>query len=114
MKTKIIGALLGAFLLAGCTLGDLADARSTLKAAGTAGKEYFREHIVTRREYRLGIKNAIRAEYNFHMIAAELAARGGKTGEAKAHWKAARKLYAENMPLLKDLKTRIGDFLGDD
>ena len=111
---KLFCALGLALLLGACTPGDLADARSTLKDVGAAGKSYVNEQIETRKEYRAGIRATIRAEYGALMFAAENAARVGDLESAKQHWAAARSLYAEQMPLIKDLKAKAGDFFGDD
>lgn len=110
----LVGLLLGAVLLTGCTLGDLADARTTLKNVGTAGKSYVNDQIETRKEYRTGIRATIRAEYEALMGAARDAERNGNMKVARENWTAARTLYTENMPQLKKIKDKIGDFFHDD
>lgn len=108
------GLCAGLFLLPACTLGDLADARATLKGAGAAAKSYVSEQIETRKEYRAGIRATIRAEYAASMFAADTASRAGDMETAQKHWAAARALYNEHIPQLKDLKAKVADFFDDD
>ncbi len=108
------GLCAGLLLLGACTLGDLADARATLKSAGAAAKSYVNEQIETRKELRAGIQATIRAEFEAQMGAARDAERNGKLVKAIEHWAGARALYEEHMPLLKDLKAKVADFFDDD
>ena len=113
MNTKLIAALAAVFLLAACTPSDLADARATLKGAGAAAKAYVGDQIETRREYRAGIRDADRAQYDALMGAARDAERNGDLETAIENWAAARALYTEHMPRLDDMKARVGEFFDD-
>lgn len=111
---KIFLAAAAALLLAGCTPGDLMDARASLKDMASAAKSYVNDQVQIRKEYRSGIHATVRSEYAALMFAADSANRQGDMEAAIEHWAAARALYAEHMPKLKDMKKRFAEFFDND
>ena len=114
MCKSILVAIALVLSLEACTIGDIADARATLKGASAAAKSYVSTKIETRKEFRSGILAVDRAKYDALMGAARDAERAGNLEKAFEYWAAAREHYVERMPHLEDIKKRFGDFFRDD